>query len=142
MSLENKIEILTQAVNDLTNKLVQLSANLTQPVAKETAPIVPPVPPVPPAPVVPPVSAAPVMPAPPVFTAPVIPPVPVVSKTVAPFTNGKELIDYAMASYVALGAEKGALIQNVITSLGYETINEIRPEHYNELYAGIEALKK
>lgn len=84
-----------------------------------------------------PVAAAPTMPAPPVFVAPVAAPAP----TGAPFSDGKGLIDYVMATYKALGPQKGAGIQNVLTSLGYANINDIKPEHYGALYAGVEALK-
>lgn len=109
------------------------------------APLVVPTPPVPaPAPVataefapatVSPSSLA--MPAPPVFTAPVAVPAP----TGAPFSDSKGLIDYVMAAYKAMGPTKGAGIQNVLTGLGYANINDIKPEHYGALYAGIEALK-
>lgn len=50
-------------------------------------------------------------------------------------------MDYVLASYKAMGQEKGAMIQGVLTTLGYQNINEIKPEHYSALYAGVEALK-
>ena len=59
----------------------------------------------------------------------------------APFTDGKGLIDYVMASYKALGPQKGANIQGVLTGMGYQNINDVKPEHYAALYAGVEALK-
>ena len=59
----------------------------------------------------------------------------------APFTDGKGLIDYVMSAYKALGATKGAAIQNVLTQLGYQNINDVKPEHYAALHAGVEALK-
>jgi hypothetical protein len=46
-----------------------------------------------------------------------------------------------MSSYKALGPQKGAQIQNVLTTLGYQNINDIKPEHYGALFAGVEALK-
>jgi hypothetical protein len=46
-----------------------------------------------------------------------------------------------MASYKALGPQKGAMIQGVLTQLGYANINDVKPEHYGQLFAGIEALK-
>jgi hypothetical protein len=76
------------------------------------------------------------MPAPPVFTAPVVPAAPAV-----PFSDAKGLMDYVMATYKALGQQKGAEIQKVLAGLGVGTINEIKPEQYAALYAGIEALK-
>lgn len=106
-----------------------------------------------PAPVV---QAAPAMPAPPVFTplvtltpaptpvAPVVSaaPAPVTASPSekAPFTDAKGLIDFVMASYKALGPQKGAGIQGVLTSLGYSNINDVNPAHYDALFAGVKAL--
>lgn len=111
------------------------------PVAPAPAPVVQAVPvvavPVVAAPVV---AAAPAMPAPPSFVAPAL----VVQVPVqggAPFSDGKGLIDYVMGAYKALGAAKGAGIQNVLVGLGYQNINDVKPEHYAALFAGIEALK-
>jgi hypothetical protein len=59
----------------------------------------------------------------------------------APFTDGKGLIDYVMGAYKALGPQKGALIQGVLTGLGYQNINDVKPEHYGQLFAGVEGLK-
>lgn len=81
---------------------------------------------------------APVMPAPPVFAAPVA--APVVSGA-APFSDPKGLIDFVMSSYKALGTVKGAGIQGVLVSLGYQNINDVNPAHYGALFSGIEALK-
>jgi hypothetical protein len=79
------------------------------------------------------------MPAPPAFVAPA--PVAAPAPAGAPFTDGKGLIDYVMASYKALGAAKGAEIQGVLVGLGYQNINDVKPEHYGALFAGVEALK-
>ena len=78
------------------------------------------------------------MPAPPAFMAP-----PVVAPVAAgaPFTDGKGLIDYVMSAYKALGAAKGANIQGVLVGMGYQNINDVKPEHYAALFAGVEALK-
>jgi hypothetical protein len=84
-----------------------------------------------------PVAAAPAMPAPPTFAAPVAAP----AATGAPFSDGKGLIDYVMGAYKALGPQKGAQIQTVLTGLNYQNINDVKPEHYGVLFAGIEALK-
>jgi hypothetical protein len=136
MSLEAKIDALTAAVVALTANLE--SSNVAAPAPQVITSAAPaasvtltvPAPVAAPAPVV-------AMPAPPSF-APVAPaPVP----TGAPFSDPKGLIDYVMSSYKALGPQKGAQIQNVLTSLGYQNINDIKPEHYGALFAGVEALK-
>ena len=134
MSLESKIEALTAAVQALTAKLESGNVAPAAPVAPapalvvKAAPVV-----VAPAPVV----AAPAMPAPPVFVAPVAAPAPAPSM----FTDPKGLIDYVMGAYKALGPQKGASIQGVLVGLGYQNINDVKPEHYGDLFNGIEALK-
>jgi hypothetical protein len=135
MSLENKIEALTAAVVALTAKLESSNVAAPAPVAPAPAPVVQAAPVAAPAPV----AAAPAMPAPPSFVAPA--PAPAPAATGAPFTDGKGLIDYVMASYKALGAAKGAQIQGVLVGLGYQNINDVKPEHYGQLFAGVEALK-
>jgi phosphoribosylformylglycinamidine (FGAM) synthase PurS component len=145
MSLEIKIEELTKAVIGLTELIGKIEAGktveldlmaesraqivrdlekqdkvITAAVEKQIA-----------------AEAATVMPAAPVFEAPA----PVVADAKAPFTDGKSLITYVMDTYKQLGAEKGAGIQNVLVTLGYQNINDVKPEHYDALYAGIEALK-
>jgi hypothetical protein len=130
MSLEIKIEALTAAVIALTAKLE--SSNVA-PVAPAPAPVVQV------ASLAAPVVAAPAMPAPPAFVAPAPAPTPVAGG--APFADGKGLIDYVMASYKTLGPQKGAQIQNVLTGMGYANINDVKPEHYGQLFAGVEALK-
>ena len=145
MSLENKIEALTQAVIALTAKLESSNVAPAAPVAPAPAPVVQAAPvvesPRVATPVVEsaPVVAAPQMPAPPAFVAPAPAPAPVVGG--APFSDGKGLIDYVMSAYKALGAAKGSQIQNVLVSLGYQNINDVKPEHYGALFAGVEALK-
>jgi hypothetical protein len=139
MSLENKIEALTAAVIALTAKLESSNVAPAAPVAPAPAPVVQ----VAPAPVsimdIPaPVVAS--MPTPPVFVNPA-PYVPMAAPAGAPFSDGKGLIDYVMSAYKALGAAKGSQIQNVLVSLGYQNINDVKPEHYGALFAGVEALK-
>jgi hypothetical protein len=134
MSLELKIEALTQAVIALTAKLESSNVAPAAPVAPAPAPVVQ-VAPVVTAPVV----AAPAMPAPPAFVAAAPAPAPVAGG--APFSDGKGLIDYVMGAYKALGAAKGSQIQTVLTGLGYSNINDVKPEHYAQLFAGVEALK-
>lgn len=142
MSLELKIEALTAAVTALTAQLQAGNVAAPAPVAPAPAPVVQA------APVA--AARAPVtllsetpgpvgtsMPAPPTFAAPVAAP----AATGAPFTDGKGLIDYVMGAYKALGPQKGALIQGVLTGLGYQNINDVKPEHYAALHTGVEALK-
>jgi hypothetical protein len=131
MSLELKIEALTAAVVALTAKLESSNVAAPAPVAPAPAPVVQA------APVAAPVVEAPAMPEPPTFAAPVAAPAP----TGAPFTDGKGLIDYVMGAYKALGPQKGAQIQGVLTGMGYQNINDVKPEHYGALFAGVEALK-
>ena len=133
MSLESKIEALTAAVQALTAKLESGNIAPAAPVAPAPAPVVKAVPVVAPAPV----AVAPAMPVPPVFVAPVAAPAPAPSM----FTDPKGLIDYVMGAYKALGPQKGASIQGVLVGLGYQNINDVKPEHYGDLFNGIEALK-
>ncbi len=135
MSLEQKIEALTAAVTALTAQLQAGNVSAPAPVAPTPAPVVQAAPVA--APITVSVTAAPAMPAPPSFVMPA--PAPVASG--APFTDGKGLIDYVMGAYKALGPQKGALIQGVLTGLGYQNINDVKPEHYGQLFAGVEGLK-
>ena len=129
MSIEAKIEALTAAVTALTAALTTRAAPT---VALSAAPAVVVAAPAP-APVAPPVAA---MPAPPTFTAPAP-----TAPTATPFGDAKGLMDYVMSAYKALGPQKGASIQQVLTGLGVSTINEVKPEQYAALFAGVEALK-
>ena len=135
MSLEAKIEALTAAVIALTAKLESSNVAAPAPVAPTPAPVVQAAPVA--APVTVSVTAAPAMPAPPSF----VMPAPAPAASGAPFSDGKGLIDYVMGAYKALGPQKGALIQGVLTGLGYQNINDVKPEHYAALHTGVEALK-
>lgn len=139
MSLEAKIEALTQAVIALTAKLestnVAPAAPVVNPASAPTVTVTAAAPVAPPVTVTAP--AAPAMPEPPTFQpAPAAP-----AATGAPFSDPKGLIDYVMSAYKALGPQKGAQIQQVLTGLGYGNINDVKPEHYGALHAGVEALK-
>lgn len=141
--IEEKLEALTAAVSALTAAITAAGKQTvlpTEPVVQ--APVVKkadkPVPMVAPAPE--PVAPAPVMPPPPVFLAPPVV-APVVATPVAPFGDPKGLIDYVMSSYKTLGPQKGAAIQGVLSGLGVANINDVKPEQYAALWAGIEALK-
>lgn len=139
MSLELKIEALTAAVTALTAQLQAGNVAAPAPVAPAPAPVVQAAPLVQPVATVPaPVATtAPVMPPAPAFTVPQTAPV----SAGAPFSDPKGLIDYVMGAYKALGPQKGAMIQGVLTGLGYQNINDVKPEHYGALHAGVEALK-
>lgn len=147
MSLEAKIDALTTAVAALTAQLQAGNVAAPAPVAPTPTPVVQAAPLVQPA-VAAPASAIPTnpapsqpaavaMPAPPTFAAPA----PVTAASAAPFTDPKGLIDYVMGAYKALGPQKGAMIQGVLTSMNYQNINDVKPEHYGQLFAGVEALK-
>ena len=121
MSIEQQIESLTSAVKELTLVIKSMVAPVAAPA---------------PAPVAAPAPAAPAMPPPPSFLTPVEPP-----KPATPFTDTRGMIQYVTDAYKAMGAQKGARIQEIILSLGVQNINDITPEQYPALYAGIEALK-
>lgn len=80
--------------------------------------------------------AAPIMPPLPDFAAPA----PAPQTPAAPFSDAKGMIQYVTESWKALGP-KGPKMQEVIVGLGHHNINEIRPDQYGALYAGIEALR-
>ena len=138
MSLENEIKNLAAAVIALTAKIEGINVAPAAPVAQAPAPVAASVSIAAPVPV-PAIVAAPVaMPAVPTFVAqaPVAAPV-----AGAPFNDPKGLLEYVMGAYKALGADKGQQIQGVLTTLGYQNINDVKPEHYAQLHAGVEALK-
>jgi len=151
MSLEAKIEALTAAVANLTQVIVKIEAAGMQGNAPSATPapasvVTPTAPaPAPMAPVAPtPAAASPsnVMPPPPSFAAPVVPPVVAAPAPAGvPFNDAKGLMAYVMASYQTLGPQKGAQIQTVLSGLGVQNINDVKPEQYAALYNGIEQLK-
>lgn len=135
MSLETEIKNLAAAVVALTAKIEGINVAPAAPVAQ--APIaVTTVAPAAPVTVAAPAPVA--MPAVPTFVAPA--PVAAVAAG-APFNDPKSLLEYVMGAYKALGADKGQQIQGVLTQLGYQNINDVKPEHYAQLHAGVEALK-
>ena len=136
--LEVKIEELTKAVIALTELIAKIEDSKTmasEPVIIKPVKAEKPAPVVEPAPVV---QAAPVMPAAPTFE-PVVEAAP--AANAAPFTDGKGLIDYVMTIYKELGPEKGAKIQGVLTEMGLQNVNELRPTEYDAFYSKVEALK-
>ena len=130
MSIEKTISDLTTAVNALTAALnqrvgVPTVPQAAAPGAQQFAPAVAPAP-----------TAMPTLPtfaAAPAAVAPV---------QGAPFIDGAGLIAYVMGAYKEMGPTKGALIQGVLTQMGYQNINDVKPEHYGSLYQGVEALKR
>lgn len=141
--LEVKIEQLTAAVIELTKVMQSQAATPQAPVASVVAEV--PTPPVaaPAAQVEVPVPTTPA-PAAAAAAAPEMPAPPAVATQApagAPFTDVSGMIQYVMGAYKALGPQKGAEIQAVLTGLGYQNINEVKPEHFGALFAGIEALK-
>ena len=138
MSLETEIKNLAAAVIALTAKIEGINVAAPAPVAQAPAPVAAPVSIAAPVPA-PAIVAAPVaMPAVPTFVAPA--PVAAVAAG-APFNDPKGLLEYVMGAYKALGADKGQQIQGVLTNMGYQNINDVKPEHYAQLHAGVEALK-
>jgi hypothetical protein len=130
MSLEAKIEQLTAAVIAMTEVFRQGAA-----LAEPTAVAAPVVAAAPVAPIAVPVFAPP---AAPVFAAPAAP---VAAPVVAvPFSDGKGLLEWVMKKYQALGPVRGAEIQNILVSLGYQNINDVRVESYSALFTAVEAL--
>ena len=136
MSIEQKISELTAAVTALTAALNQRAGGAGAPIVQQAA-----------APVTqqfaPQTAAAPAptMPTLPTFAAAPTP-TPAAAVQGAPFTDGAGLIAYVMGAYKEMGPTKGALIQGVLTQLGYQNINDVKPEHYGSLFQGVEALKR
>ena len=139
--LEVKIEELTKAVIALTELIGKIEAGKSEPLknvyltdphpaapAKIEVPVTQ-------AEIIKESPVAPVMPAAPTFE-PVIE-----AANKAPFTDGKGLIDYVMTAYKEMGAEKGAKIQGVLTEMGLQNVNELRPTEYDAFYTKVEALK-
>jgi len=137
MSLENNLASIAKSLELIAAALTQKNANPT-PITAPAQPVPVPVP-----------VAAPVMPALPVFQAPVPVATPVPAPVVAPvqaltpspFADKNAMMDFVMTSYRALGAEKGAKIQDVLTTIGYKNINDVPVEKWADLKAGIEGLK-
>ena len=135
MSIENKLENLTNAILLLVEKLGSLPAQIPQPVhvVEQVEQVV--------QQVAEPIEVRQViveefkMPEPPSF----VPEPPAAPK--APFSDSKGLIDYVMKAYAAMGAEKGQKIQGVLQDLGYSTISEVKEHSYDAIYARVEALK-
>lgn len=85
------------------------------------------------------VPASPVMPAAPNLETLATPVAPVPGAV--PFTDAKGLVDWVMTKYRDLGPVQGVLIQNVLVGMGYQNINEVKPEHYPQLHQEVEMIK-
>ena len=133
MSIEKTISDLTAAVTALTAALNQRAGATT--VAQAPAPVA-----ATPQFTAPVAAPAPAMPTLPTFAAAPAPAAPVAAA--APFADGPGLIAYVMGAYKEMGPTKGAQIQGVLTTLGYQNINDVKPKHYGSLYQGVEALKR
>ncbi len=135
MSLETQIQTLTDAINNLA--FIMRQQAVVVPAAPAPAVTIVPEPEPKPIPIVEAVPVAAPAPAPTGMPAPPF----VVAAPKAPFTDAKGLKDYMMAAWQALGPVKGLEVQNVMTKLGHSNINDIKPEHFDALFAGVEALK-
>ena len=148
-------EVLKELISALPHDVKQAVAevvNVTAPAAPVQAPAPAPVAPAPvnsPAPLVMPAVvqavAANAMPAPPVFPTVAPAPAPVapapVAAPAAPFSDHAGMIQYVMNKYKELGPQKGQNIQQVLSAMGCNTINEVKPDAYGQFFAAVEAIK-
>ncbi len=127
MTIESKLDALTAAIVALTATVERIRPGAPTP--PQPTPTSAPVGPIP-------VPAAPAMPPFAMPGAPVAPPA-----SAVPFSDAKGLLTYVMEAYKAMGPAKGAGIQTVLTNLGVGNINDVTPDKYAALHAGVEALK-
>ncbi len=129
MSLELEIKALTTSINTLTAAVTGrvpaavVAAPAPAPVAATPAPAAP--------------AAAPM----PAFAMPAAPAAVTPAPTGVPFSDPKGMLAYLMTAYQTMGPAKGAGIQGVLTTLGVGNVNEVKPEQYAALYAGVEQLR-
>jgi hypothetical protein len=82
------------------------------------------------------------IPAPPPVVTPAAPAVTPPSTNDCPITDHKSLIAYMMNKYRECGPVHGQQLQAIMEqTTGCKNINDIKPEMYGALYAGIEAFK-
>ena len=133
-SIANSLEIIASILSTPKTVSVEQAAKVeivAAPIASQPLPNVQPAPtPVAPAMVTPIAAVAPV------FTTPAV-----VSPSDTPFADHAALMTFVMDSYKTLGPIKGAKIQDVLNSVGVKNINEVKPEMYATIKAGVEALK-
>lgn len=142
MSFDNTIAALINALNANTEATNALRAQMAQPhpgTLGQAAPVQQPIQ------QQPMIQQAPVqqqMPAAPTFGMPVQQqPVPAQQAAVAPFTTQQDLFTYTTAAYQAMGAEKGQRIMQILSGLGIQNLNDLKPEQYGTFYQHVEALK-
>lgn len=161
MTIESNLDSIAQSLKIIADLLTVQTAtkaiqNAPIPQAPTVAPVqvAAPVTPIPepvvvpsPVPVPVPTPVVSVMPPAPVFT-PAAPTPTVTAVSAAPtpalespFKDKSAMMDFVMSSYKALGAEKGAKIQDVLTAMGYSNINDVPADKWGMLKTGIEALK-
>lgn len=115
------------------------------PVAQAPAPVVTqsaPAPAVAPVTVPAPAAPAPAMPAAPVFAPAPAAPAPTAPAVEVPFSDNNGMTQYVLNVYREIGPQRAAGIQAVIQQLGVTNINDIKPEQYGQLWAGVEAVRK
>ena len=61
-------------------------------------------------------------------------------KAGAPFSSEKGLLDYAIFTHNKLGRDKSHLVQEVLLSMDYKSVREIKKEDYGKFYSKIESL--
>lgn len=143
MSFDNTIAALISAINANTEATNALRAQMAQPhpgTLGQAAPVQQPIQQAPVQQAAQPVQ--PQMPAAPTFGMPVQQqPVPAQQAAVAPFTTQQDLFTYTTAAYQAMGAEKGQRIMQILSGLGIQNLNDLKPEQYGTFYQHVEALK-
>lgn len=135
MSIESDLSSIAQSLKTIADAMIQRTAVSYE--VKAPAPVATPVaaPAVTisavaaPAPVAAPVAA-------PAMFAPTVMPAAVTGV----YADHAAMLAAVMASYKALGPIKGAKIQDILTSVGVVNINEVKPEHYAAIQAGLAAL--
>ena len=143
MSIESDLSSIAQSLKTIADAMIQRTAVSYE--VKAPAPIA--------AAVAAPVAALVATPA--VTISAVAAPAPVAAPVAAPamfapaampaavtgvYADHAAMLAAVMASYKALGPIKGAKIQDILTSVGVSNINEVKPEHYAAIQAGLAAL--
>lgn len=139
MTIEANLASIAKSLETIAAAMSQRPVSVQQAVKNEivTAPIASqPLPNVQPAPT----------PVAPVMVTPVVNPVavPVAPVQASPsnvvFADHNAFVAFVMDAYKALGPIKGAKIQEVLTAVGVKNINDVKPEMYAQIKAGVEAL--
>ena len=128
MSIENNIASIAKSLERIADALTSSDKTTSLQVVQQPVVSAPPVAPV----------QQTYIPAPPV---PVSFPAPVIAPTGLPFTDKAGMTKWIMDEYKAMGATKGARIQQVLESIGHKNVNDVTPDKFAALVAGIEVLK-